>query len=338
MNPQSTRGTQSELIHSGGYRCRVCAGTGPFGIHSVREMMFASGRRFSYAMCPDCGCLQILEVPVDLAFHYGEGYYSFSAGDSGPRSMVASWLVRARNEHLSGRFNPLGAVVARVKPYTALASVKSLRLARSTRVLDVGCGGGELLRALRLAGFGRLTGVDPFVAAELDLGGGARVLRCELAEVTGEFDLVMFHHSLEHMPDPCAALQCAFDRLAPGGTCLVRIPTVSSWAWRHYGVDWCSLDAPRHLMLHSRRSIEQLAQSCGFQLDRIVDDSNGFQFWGSEQYRRGIALMRPGCNDIVPAPGAFTRAELREFERRAAALNQAGDGDQIAVYLTRPAR
>jgi SAM-dependent methyltransferase len=333
----STAAAQPAGTLAPGYTCRVCGGSGPFALHRAREMMFASGEGFDYAMCPDCGCLQIVDVPTDLARHYGEGYYSFNAGAEGDRGGIPGVLVRARNRHLSGRLDPLGAIAARLRPYAALASLRPLHLARDARVLDVGCGGGELLRALRSAGFERLTGADPFVARDLDLGGGARVLRRELAEVPGEFDLVMFHHSLEHLADPGAALRAAFARLAPGGACLVRIPTVSSWAWRHYGVDWCALDAPRHLMLHSRQSIARLAQACGFRLERIVDDSNGFQFWGSEQYRRGLPLMRPGCHDIVPAPGAFTRDELQGFERRARALNQAGEGDQIAVYLSRPA-
>lgn len=297
-------------------------------------MMFGSGEFFDYALCDRCECLQIIDIPDDLGRHYGEGYYSYGAG--GARR--ADGAVRlARNRHLAGRFSPLGWLAAKFRHHAALASLRPLHLPTTARILDVGCGGGELLLDLQSAGFTRLLGADPFVAQDLDLGSGLRVLRRELQAVEGEFDLVMFHHALEHVPDPDAALRAAFQRLAPQGSCIVRIPTVSSWAWRHYGVFWCQLDAPRHLILHSRKSIELLARASGFVVESISDDANGFQFWGSEQYSRGIALMRPGNRNIEPAPGVFTDAQLRDFERRARDLNRQSDGDQIVVYLRRPA-
>lgn len=315
------------------FTCGVCRSSGPFVTYQAREMMFALGDPFDYLLCAACGCLQIETVPPDLARFYGTGYYSF--GGRKRQGRVSTLMARSRNRYLSGYADPLGWLFARFRPFLALASLRPLQLPRSTRVLDVGCGGGELLIALRSAGFTNLLGVDPFVPHDLDLGAGLRVRRAELVELTGSFDLVMFHHSLEHMPEQQLALRTAHRLLSPGGRCVVRIPTVSSYAWRHYSTDWCALDAPRHLFLHSTRSISMLAKVCGFELNEIAWDSTAFQFWGSEQYRRGIALMRPGCNDIVPAPGAFTTGQLRDYSRRAKHLNLAKDGDQIVVYLRR---
>ncbi len=333
MSAPTTQGAATVVVRAG-FACRVCGSTGPFTGYRVREMMFGSGELFDYALCASCGCLQIIDIPQDLDRHYGEGYYSYGAGGT---QRADSAVRRARNRHLAGRFSPLGWLAAKFRHHAALASLRPLRLPTTARILDVGCGGGELLLNLQSAGFTQLLGADPLVANDLDLGGGLRVLQRELQAVEGEFDLVMFHHALEHVPDPGAALRAAWQRLAPQGRCIVRIPTVSSWAWRHYATDWCALDAPRHLILHSRKSIEQLARASGLLVESIGDDANGFQFWGSEQYRRGIALMRPGNRNIEPAPGLFTAAQLRGFERHARELNRQGDGDQIVVYLRRPA-
>jgi hypothetical protein len=87
-------------------------------------------------------------------------------------------------------------------------------------------------------------------------------------------------------------------------------------------------------MLHSRDSIVLLAERCGFEVIRMNDDSDTFQFWGSEQCQRGIPLMRRGT--LEPESGQFTPSELRNFARRAAELNRQHDGDQIVVYLKRP--
>jgi SAM-dependent methyltransferase len=315
-----------------GHVCRICGGAAG-AVFRVREMMFGSGEGFDYFQCAACACLQIAEIPADVARHYGAGYYSFA--ERAPRRGLRAALTRARNRHLVGAGDLVGWAVARRKPFLALSALRPLRLRRDARIVDVGCGGGELLQALQSIGFTELLGVDPFVASDLDLGNGLRVLRTELDQLQGERDLVMFHHSLEHVADPQANLAAARALLAPGGCCVVRIPTVSSFAWREYGVDWCALDAPRHFYLHSVASIGVLAAKAGFRVEAIESDSTAFQFWGSEQYRRGIALMRPGSHAIAPAPGLFTPAELRAYARRAEALNRERDGDQIIVYLRR---
>ncbi len=297
-------------------------------------MMFGPGEYFDYLLCAACGCLQIADIPSDLSRHYGEGYYSF--GERARPGWLGSLLVRARNRHLTGQSNPLGWMLAQIRPFRALASLQSLGLRPDARIVDVGCGSGELLLALQSAGYTRLQGVDPFIAQDLELGDGLRVRKAELdALPASSFDLVMFHHSLEHIVDEPAALRAAHRALVSDGRCLVRIPTVSSHAWRHYGVDWCALDAPRHLVLHSRQSIGVLAERCGFKVTRITDDADAFQFWGSEQYRRGIPLMRSGCHDIAPAPGAFTATQLRDMARRADRLNREHAGDQIVIELQR---
>ena len=312
--------------------CRICGGAAGAS-YAVREMMFGSREVFEYFQCESCACLQIAEIPRDLGRHYGEGYYSFA--ERPPRRGIRAALTRARNHYLSGAADPVGWAISRVKPFLALSALRPLHLRHDARVVDVGCGGGELLLALQSIGFVNLLGVDPFVTGDLDLGGGLRVLHTDLGKIHGERDLVMFHHSLEHVADQHAELAAAHALLSPGGRCVVRIPTVSSFAWREYGVDWCELDAPRHLYLHSVKSIRLLAEAAGFRVDGIESDSTTFQFWGSEQYRRGIPLMREGSHAIAPAEGAFSRAELKAFAHRAAQLNRSRDGDQIVVYLRR---
>lgn len=80
----------------------------------------------------------------------------------------------------------------------------------SARVLDVGCGRGELLSLLTERGYDA-TGVDP---EEACVAAGRRFARCERGGVEdlvglfgGErFDVVVCSHVLEHLSDPAAAL------------------------------------------------------------------------------------------------------------------------------------
>ena len=111
--------------------CRICDSAGPFQHHRVRDMMFGPGDHFDYRLCAACGCLQIADIPADLSRHYGEGYYSF--GERRAPGRLGRFLVRARNRHLTGQFNPLGWVLAQRRPFRALASLQSLSLRPDAR-------------------------------------------------------------------------------------------------------------------------------------------------------------------------------------------------------------
>ena len=104
----------------------------------------------------------------------------------------------------------------------------------------------------------------------------------------------MFHHSLEHVDDPEAALSLCRKRLEPQGRVLVRIP-VPHYAWRRYRDRWVQLDAPRHLHLMSERGFTQLVQRAGLVVAKVFYDSTPFQFWGSEAYIRDQLLK-----DVAP--------------------------------------
>lgn len=89
------------------------------------------------------------------------------------------------------------------------------------RVLDVGCGQGELTTALAVAGYDAL-GIDP-VAPQAD---NFRRLKLEDLDETERFDGVVAAYSLHHITD----LDAAFDRIAgllPAGGVLV----VAEFGW-----------------------------------------------------------------------------------------------------------
>lgn len=293
--------------------CRICLVNGTFERFEARERMFASGEAFSYLGCPACGSLQIERIPDDLAAYYPPGYYSYRQGASdGPRAS----LRRLRNRAvLQDR------LLGRLQPNEALQAVARLLPPRGARMLDVGCGQGQLVNALHELGYTEVLGIDPFLPADLS----ARVLSRELSAIDGRWDLIMFHHSLEHLPDPRAAIGLAAERLSPRGRLLIRVPTVDSWARAHYGPHWVQWDAPRHLYLFSRAAMRLLADACGLRLRALWDDSGVLQFWGSERYRRGL-----------PLAGASRLERLNpDWLLRAARLNASGRGDQIVCLLSR---
>ncbi|MDT0633170.1 class I SAM-dependent methyltransferase [Rubrivirga sp. S365] len=315
--------------------CRVCGAPGPHPALVAREMMYGTRERFEYFACAVCGCLQIAHVPADLSAYYPADYYSFGAEAPGPLRRLAK---RQRLRHALGLPSLGGALLTRRygAPYVG-RWLAPLRPALDSRILDVGSGAGHVLFELRDAGFTSLTGADPYAPDEVD-SGGVRILQQSIHEVEGTFDLVMLHHTFEHLADPAETLASAERLLRSGGQVLLRIPVADSYAFRTYGAAWVQLDAPRHLFLHTRDSIGRLAAGAGLEVRAVTCDSSAFGLWGSEQYRQDIALRDPRSYEVDPAASPFSPADVEAFERQAAALNRAGHGDQACFTLARPAR
>ena len=59
----------------------------------------------------------------------------------------------------------------------------------------------------------------------------------------------------------------------------------------------------------------------------MADDSSSFQFWGSEQARRGVTLMAPDSHFVKPVSlGLHASAQLRDWDREAAAAQRQAAG------------
>lgn len=328
--------------------CRICSNGSGNVAYRVREMHLGLREWFDYFQCAQCGCLQISDFPPDMAKYYPPRYYSFappSRVDPPRTHRLRDWARRTRDRYAIAERGMVGRILYAGWPNRGLrrsmgarfpgGGAKGLRLGRRSRILDVGCGSAALLLELQAAGFDRLVGIDAFLDDDLAYPGGLRVLKRTIHEMSGRWDVIMFHHSFEHIPDPQATLSAAAKLLAPDGACLVRLPLVSSAAWERYGVNWVQLDAPRHFFLHSIESLKRVAGQAQMEISKIVHDSGSLQFFGSELYLRDIPLQPVVPTEVAARAAAFTPSELEAFERQAQTLNAEGRGDQAAFYLKR---
>jgi glycosyltransferase involved in cell wall biosynthesis len=100
------------------------------------------------------------------------------------------------------------------------------------RVLDVGCGQGELAHTLRMRGH-HVVGVDIRPPRfELDEFLQADLFQGLNIDPERRFDVVILADVLEHMPDPLQLLEQAASHLAPGGSLLVSLPNTVHWSVR----------------------------------------------------------------------------------------------------------
>jgi SAM-dependent methyltransferase len=311
--------------------CKICGNERNNRFHHVREMAFGIRDQFMYLECGDCGCLQILEVPADLGKYYPQGYYSLEQ-----HGFLKTFVRRRWSAHAFGQRNLLGWIISELFfPNRAMQAVWRAKPGKDARILDIGCGCGRLLLDLSYLGFRNVSGIDPFLPADLRYANGVAVSKKQLSELDGPFDLIMLHHSFEHMDRPMEVMRQISERLSPRGQVILAIPVASSFAWRHYGVNWGNLDAPRHLFLHTKKSIERMAQLHDFEIEQTVYEGDDGQFWLSEQYAKEIPLHDPRSINLNVMKRLSAWRSLRAYKARAKELNLSQEGDLACFHLRR---
>ena len=311
--------------------CKICNHISNNQILEVREMYFGTREVFNYLECSSCGCLQLLNPPKDYSVHYPKDYFTFQQEHE---SKIKSLLNRYRDKAAMGEESLLGNIL--FKKYgepTYIARLKIAGVGLKDSILDVGCGKGILLHKMKESGFANVLGIDPFIDDTITYPNGLKILKKDFNELAGRFDFIMFNHSFEHMEKPLEVMKQSNRNLNKNRFLLLRIPVADSYAFKHYRENWCSLDAPRHLFLHTKKSIELLAKQSGFEIKKINYDSRSWQLWGSEQYSKNISLMDEQSYYINPSKSIFTKNQIAEFENQVLELNKNGDGDQAEFYL-----
>ena len=319
-------------------QCRICENAENNRRHETREMMFGTGDRFDYLECGACGTIQIEEIP-DLSGYYPKDYYSFASPEElwFAKKLKTRLAARLAGEYFVKGRNLGGRYLAEKKDWINFfypASLKEpfLKLNFYSRILDFGCGAGRLLQILHHFGFRNLTGADAFIEADIFYPNGVKVYKKMLSELEPDFNLIMLHHSFEHLPNPLETLGEIHPLLQTGGFCLIRLP-VANFAWEKYGVNWVQLDAPRHLFIYTERSFRLLAETAGFTVEKVIYDSESFQFWGSEQYLQDIPLTDERAYKGDISKSVFTAKQMNEWQKQAEELNAQNKGDQACFYL-----
>jgi SAM-dependent methyltransferase len=158
-----------------------------------------------------------------------------------------------------------------------LADLKTL-LGRPGRFLDIGCGYGNVLHAAREAGW-NAEGLD------VSQWGAEHVRRTRGIHVTvgdvfsadfgaDAFDTIHLSHSLEHMPEPRAALDRIRQWLRPEGVVLIEVPNqldelYAVVRWRLMGRYVPPPVANSHEFFFSSRSLALMLEATGYRIHML---------------------------------------------------------------------
>lgn len=218
---------------------------------------------FTFVECMDCGSYVMHPRPqdVDIPKLYPTNYEPYQFGDL-PRFIA--W-GRAKRE---------------------LRRWKAIRhlLSSSASVVDIGCGNGDFLLALKEDGHrGELVGWD-FPGAHLErlTMKGVRVVARPIDDAHGESlaaDVAFLLQVIEHFSDPSVPIRAASRALKEDGLLLIETPSINSidhklFRKRHWG----GYHSPRHLVLCSTTTLNKVLATEGFNVIKRIHLSSP-AFW-----------------------------------------------------------
>lgn len=236
--------------------CPLCGGVlRRSGVCAIDRLVTGDGP-FDVLECRACsyGVTDPQLRGAELERYYGGEYFGDFYADAVPTGLLESARAAYRSRASARRFGRLPFTPPRAAP---------------GRVLDVGCGSGELLAHYEALGWSAF-GIEPAPAvAERARRRGLCVHQGTLEDQPwGEtsFDLIVFSHSLEHIPDPLASLRAARALLTPDGVVAIHVPNWRCWQLRAFRGRWFPLDLPRHLQHFSARALDIAAARTGLEV------------------------------------------------------------------------
>jgi SAM-dependent methyltransferase len=205
---------------------------------------YVTGDPFDVAICPDCNTGWTTPVPGNLDPYYPRTYRRYNAWVARVLSVLYGWRV--------SRW-------CRLYPKPGAA-------------LEVGCGDGVMLHALRSRGW-EVCGTErteAMAATARDRYGIRMYVDPEGPQAGHDrFDLIILFQVLEHLSDPVAALKRAAALLGDGGRIVVGVPNRASWQAAFGRGAWFHLDVPRHLVHFTPAALAATAAQAGLRVETV---------------------------------------------------------------------
>ena len=299
--------------------CPLCQSTRSRPAFSAPDRFHETPGEFSYRRCVACSTVfqSPRVVAEDLPLCYPTEYYTHSANEeaapalphipspeelqntAGRARLRAGVMSAVRGHTLGGAWGTAGRVLARnramrERAYFNILLDELLPREGETQALDVGCGSGQLMQQLQVAGW-QVQGTewDERAARVAEARTGSTVHSGDLRDIElplASFDLIVLSHVFEHLTEPLPTLERICELLRPGGRAVLMYPNIRSLGARIFGDCWFPLEVPRHMMLPPLRATARAARKAGLHpaSARTLTGANTVHWLGhSRTYREG---------------------------------------------------
>jgi SAM-dependent methyltransferase len=174
-------------------------------------------------------------------------------------------------------------------------------------ILDYGAGLGWFLQSLPIAWAKTAAEIDEDAVRAL-LAAGIHTVR-DLNELgPREFDVVVAHHVIEHLPNPINAIQHIRRVLVPNGWLILGTPDFASPCALRFGERYRMLHDKTHCSLFTLESLHRFVRAFGFTIERLA-----FPF--PERYATAETMQRWNDTESVspPWPGNWVTLYCRKI-------------------------
>ena len=191
-----------------------------------------------------------------------------------------------------------------IKNYSVKKKVKMINdlSIRKGRVLDIGCGTGDLLSAFENDGW-KINGVEPSDKAR-ELAGrkisSKELLVSDIDALSNDpkdkYDVITMFHVLEHVPNLLEYVARLKQLLTKDGCLVIAVPNYKSYDAGYYKEFWAAYDVPRHLWHFSQESIQHIFEPFDFKVEHVaplIFDSFYVSLL-SEKYKTGKSNLFAG--------------------------------------------
>lgn len=257
-------------------RCPCCAASGAKSLWSGRFSDPAvAGYLAQFHYSADLSA-ELGDQPFDLVGCGACGlvYHRLVMAENGLSQLYGRWIdaaqvARFEAGHTSKGVDPFADAVQRLKLVLRLRHLvqNGGPLALPIRLMDFGCGNGEVLAAARVLGM-QAIGID-ISAARVDAAraSGALVLpdlAAFDAEAGGKVHAVVLSQVLEHVSDPLGLLGQIAQRLLPGGVLFVAVPDCRGLAVPRSFAEFHQLQPLEHMNAFTPQTLRGIVGRAGF--------------------------------------------------------------------------
>lgn len=229
-------------------KCEICGSSNLSGFLECTDH-FLTKEKFKISQCNECGFVFLNPQPEKEKlepYYDSPDYISHSGTEKGI----------------------INKIYKKVKKITIKRKLKIVcRYSVGRKILDIGCGSGELLNIFKENKW-QTMGVETNEKARnyaIKKYGLQVIDETEVEKIQDRsFDVICLWHVLEHVPELQKRMNELKRLLKPAGTLFIAVPHCNSYDAAYYKEYWAAYDVPRHLWHFTPSTLKALCNKYGF--------------------------------------------------------------------------